>query len=189
MNNENVLLVLEEDSSFLRSVAEQLKLHGYNVLPASRGDEATSLAARYKPLQCVLGLITRSEQRLQLLSSLHAIASRMRIVVVTEYGSVATAVAAMKRGAKDYLAKPFKVEELVAALRGNSRACDERASDKYPIGRHLELRRVEWEYIQRVLMDCDGNITETARRLNVHRRTLQRKLNKRPVPEISFTVN
>jgi two-component system response regulator RegA len=189
MNSENYVLVLEEDSSFFRHVAEQLKLRGYNILVARSGDDAVSLAARYKPIQCVLGLIARGEHRLELVSALRAIVSRMHIVVATEYGSVATAVAAMKRGAKDYLAKPFKIEDLVAALRVGSPTFDGEASEKCPAANHLELRRVEWEYIQRVLLDCDGNITETARHLKVHRSTLQRKLSKHPVPEVSHPIH
>jgi two-component system, response regulator RegA len=189
MNSENYVLVLEEDSGFLRHVAEQLKLRGYQVLLAGNGDEARSMAARYKPLQCVFGLIMRGERRLQLLASLRSTVASMRIVVVTEYGSVATAVAAMKNGAKDYLAKPFKVDDLVTALHGNSGSSDDEASVQCPGRNHTELRRVEWEYIQRVLLDCNGNVTQTAKRLNVHRRTLQRKLSKHPVPEIAHSVH
>jgi len=189
MNSENYVLVLEEDSSFFRHISEQLKLHGYYVIIARSAADATSMAARYRPLQCVLGLIARGEHRLELVSALRAIVSRMRIVVATEYGSVATAVAAMKRGAKDYLTKPFKIEDVVAALRRGPQDGNEKASGKCPVANHLDLRRVEWEYIQRVLVDCDGNITETARHLNLHRSTLQRKLSKHPVPEVSHPIH
>jgi len=189
MSRENCILILEEDSSFLRNVADQLSLRGYSVLIAGNGEDATRIAARYKPLKCVLGLKEGRENRLEILSVLLSIVSCMRIVVATEYGSVATAVAAMKHGAKDYLAKPFQFDILLAALRGEPHSCSNRASDFRPMDGHLELRRVEWEYIQRVLLECDGNITEAARRLNVHRRTLQRKLDKHPVPEVKRAVH
>jgi two-component system response regulator RegA len=177
------VLVVEEDTNFLHGITEQLKLHGYSILTASDGEEAASLASRYKPRHCVLGLAMRGENRLLLIPALQAIVPQIRIVVATQYGSVATAVAAMKRGASDYFAKPFKVCDLAASLRGAPAYETAQASATDQAEVHLALRRVEWEYIQRVLIDCEGNISETAKRLHVHRRTLQRKLSKRPVAE------
>jgi len=189
VHQENCVLVVQEDSQLLRNVAAQLQLHGYRILLAANSEEATAAAIRYKPLHCVLGLTTRGENRLQLLAALRSIVPQIQVVVATEYGSVATAVAAMKCGAKDYLAKPFKVDDLVSALRGESVASAAKRSAPCTAEAHLALRRVEWEYIQRVLMDCDGNISETAKRLHVHRRTLQRKLSKHPVPEIAYSLH
>lgn len=189
IHQENYVLVVEEDTPLLRNVAEQLGRHGYQILLAANGEEATATAIRCKPRYCVLGLTTRGENRLQLISALRSIAPQIQVVVATEYGSVATAVAAMKCGAKDYLAKPFKVGDLVSALRGESVATSAKLSAACTSEAHLALRRVEWEYIQRVLMDCEGNISETAKRLNVHRRTLQRKLSKHPVPEVAYSLH
>ncbi|WP_250623037.1 response regulator transcription factor [Pinirhizobacter soli] len=182
-----LVLLLDEDSSSSRRIAEELRRHEYEVLVASDDEIATALAARFKPTLCVLELIPGRDNRLGLISRLRSIVPDMQIVVVTAYGSVATAVSSMKRGAKDYLVMPFKFEELLGALRSDVRACDEEVvkCTEAP----LALRRAEWEYIQRVLNDCAGNISETARRLSMHRRTLQRKLNKRPVPERGYAAH
>jgi two-component system, response regulator RegA len=193
MNNANTscleghVFLLDEDSSSSRRIAEGLHCHGYEVLIAGNGEMATALAARFRPILCVLQLIQGRDNRLGLISGLRSIVPDMQIVVVTSYGSVATAVSSMKRGAKDYLVAPFKFEDLLEALRSDPRACDEEVvrSTEAP----LALRRAEWEYIQRVLNECAGNISETARRLSMHRRTLQRKLNKRPVPERGYAAH
>ena len=105
----------------------------------------------------------------------------MRILLLTGYASIATAVEAIKRGAHDYLAKPVDADQVAQALLGHAAAAHgapENLPDAPP-----PLKRLEWEHIQRVLNECDGNISEAARRLGLHRRTLQRKLAKRPVRE------
>ena len=104
----------------------------------------------------------------------------MRILVLTGYASIATAVEAIKLGADNYLAKPADTDEILAAMfadfkKGNSN------SDEEPKLETMSVRRLEWEHIQRVLMENDGNVSATARQLNMHRRTLQRKLQKKPV--------
>jgi two-component system, response regulator RegA len=182
-NGNYSILLLEEDSKLSRDVTEGLAAQGYGVLVAASRDDMMSLAVRWRPIYCVLGLALRGENRLQLISSLHSIVPNMQIVVVTAYGSVATAVAAMKCGAKDYLVKPFRISDVMAALRLNDAASGDATNATGAIEGPLALRRIEWEYIQRVLTECDGNISKTAKCLNVHRRTLQRKLSKYPVPE------
>lgn len=181
------VLLLDEESSLSRSIVEWFRCHAYEVLIAFDGEEATALAVRHKPVYCVLVLNPGKDNRLHLISVLRSIVPGMQIVVVTPYGSVATAVASMKRGAKDYLVIPFKLANLLQALQGDALSSDEESmkASESP----LALRRVEWEYIQRVLNECDGNISETARRLSMHRRTLQRKLGKRPVPERGYRTH
>lgn len=181
------MLLLGEESNSSHRIAEGLRCHDYEVLFARDGEMATALAARFKPNLCVLQLVQSRDNRLGLISGLRSIVPGMQIVVVTSYGSVATAVSAMKRGAKDYLAMPFKFADLLEALRSDELACDEEAV-KFTDA-PLALRRAEWEYIQRVLNECAGNISEAARRLSMHRRTLQRKLNKRPVPERGYATH
>ncbi len=111
---------------------------------------------------------------LDLVADLHAIEPTMQIVVLTGYGSIATAVEAVKRGAIDYLTKPADTDQILAAFDRNGAATGE-TSEHTP-----SLARVEWEHIQRTLADTGGNISETARRLGIHRRSLQRKLGKLP---------
>jgi two-component system response regulator RegA len=107
----------------------------------------------------------------------------MRILLLTGYASIATAVEAIKRGAHDYLAKPVDADAVVRALlEGEGPSAADEEPPEAPEA-PLALRRLEWEHIQRVLTECDGNISETARRLGMHRRTLQRKLSKHPVRE------
>jgi two-component system response regulator RegA len=105
----------------------------------------------------------------------------MRIVLATGYASIASAVEAIKRGAHDYLPKPLEADAVARALL-EDRAEPAPATDP-PADVPLPLRRLEWEHIQRVLAECDGNVSAAARRLGMHRRTLQRKLAKRPVAE------
>ena len=174
------VLLLDDESRLSRGIAEGLRQHNYDVVMATNHENASALAARFKPPHCVLNLNPSGDYRPHLISALTSIAPGMRIVVVTSYGSVVTAVASMKNGAKDYLVTPFRLSNLLESLQG----------DTSPIGGMVDvsssqpaLRRVEWEYIQRTLHECHENISETARRLSMHRRTLQRKLNKRPVPE------
>jgi two-component system response regulator RegA len=104
----------------------------------------------------------------------------MRVLLLTGYASIATAVEAIKRGAHDYLAKPVDADTVVRALLADDTAVAEPVDAPETM---LPLRRLEWEHIQRTLHECHGNISETARRLGMHRRTLQRKLEKRPVRE------
>jgi two-component system response regulator RegA len=128
----------------------------------------------------VLDLKLGADNGLALIPQLLAAAPGARILLLTGYASIATAVEAIKRGAHDYLAKPVDADAVVRALSeddGDEEAALPSADAPPP------LRRLEWEHIQRVLTECDGNISEAARKLGLHRRTLQRKLAKRPVRE------
>ena len=176
------LLIVDDDATFARVLARALGSRGFEVLSAAHAEDARALSHRHRPLYCVLDLKLGEENGLRLIPELHALVPDMRILLLTGYASIATAVEAIKRGAHDYLTKPVDADAVVRALTDD----DGGAPDDEPLDAPeapLALRRLEWEHIQRVLTECDGNISETARRLGMHRRTLQRKLAKRPVRE------
>jgi len=182
-NAPRQLLIVDDDATFVRVLSRALSSRGFEAIGATRADEARQLARRHQPRYCVLDLKLGDENGLKLISELHALVPEMRILLLTGYASLATAVEAIKRGAHDYLAKPVDADAVVRALLDGEGAAP--ADDEPPEAPEapLALRRLEWEHIQRVLTECDGNISETARRLGMHRRTLQRKLSKHPVRE------
>jgi two-component system, response regulator RegA len=174
------LLIVDDDATFVRVLSRALTSRGFEVITANRADEARALSRRHQPRHCVLDLKLGEENGLRLIPELHELVPDMRILLLTGYASIATAVEAIKRGAHDYLAKPVDADAVVRALLEGESA---QPSEDDVIEAPLALRRLEWEHIQRVLTECDGNISETARRLGMHRRTLQRKLSKHPVRE------
>ena len=177
------LLIVDDDPTFVRVLARALGSRGFQAITATSGDEARALTRRHQPRYCVLDLKLGEENGLRLIPELHLLVPDMRILLLTGYASIATAVEAIKRGAHGYLAKPVDADAVVRALLDGDSAgsADEDTPDAPEAP--LALRRLEWEHIQRVLAECDGNISETARRLGMHRRTLQRKLGKHPVRE------
>jgi two-component system response regulator RegA len=160
-----------------------LTSRGFEVMTAGNVDDARALTRRHQPRYCVLDLKLGDENGLRLIPELQSLVPDIRVLLLTGYASIATAVEAIKRGAHDYLAKPVDADAVVRALldgdNGPADADDFVDAPDAP----LPLRRLEWEHIQRVLTECEGNISETARRLGMHRRTLQRKLSKHPVRE------
>ncbi len=177
------LLIVDDDPTFVRVLARVLGSRGFEPITAHSGDEARMLARRHQPHYCVLDLKLGDENGLRLIPELLGLVPDMRILLLTGYASIATAVEAIKRGAHGYLAKPVDADAVVRALLEGDGPID--PADELPDAPEapLALRRLEWEHIQRVLTECDGNISETARRLGMHRRTLQRKLGKHPVRE------
>ena len=177
------LLLVDDDATFLRVLARALGSRGFEVITAGNFDDARALTRRHRPRYCVLDLKLGEENGLRLIPELHTLVPDLRVLLLTGYASIATAVEAIKRGAHDYLAKPVDADAVVRALLdGDNNAADDSEPPDAP-EQPLALRRLEWEHIQRVLTECDGNISETARRLGMHRRTLQRKLSKHPVRE------
>ncbi len=177
------LLIIDDDATFVRVLARAMGSRGFEAIIATNIDEARMLARRHQPRYCVLDLKLGEENGLRLIPELQALVPDMRVLLLTGYASIATAVEAIKRGAHDYLAKPVDADAVVRALLdGDGPAPDDDDVPDAPEA-PLALRRLEWEHIQRVLTECDGNISETARRLGMHRRTLQRKLSKHPVRE------
>ena len=176
------LLLVDDDATFLRVLARALGSRGFEVITAETFDAARALTRKHQPKYCVLDLKLGEENGLRLIPELHSLVPDMRVLLLTGYASIATAVEAIKRGAHDYLAKPVDADAVVRALLDGDSDTEDQDVPEAP-EQPLALRRLEWEHIQRVLTECDGNISETARRLGMHRRTLQRKLSKHPVRE------
>ena len=170
-------LIIDDDPSFNAILVRTLERRGYPARGASDPGNARVLAREIAPTRVVLDLNLNGSSGLALIPELLAIEPACRIVVLTGYASIATAVDAIKLGAVQYLAKPVEIEAILAAFEQDETPdFDLPASDE-----PLSVDRLEWEHIQRVLNENDGNISATARALKMHRRTLQRKLSKRPV--------
>ncbi len=167
------LLLVDDDAPLRRSLTRAMERRGFVVLPAEGLAEGRMLARENRPEFAVLDMRLTEGSGLELLKVLRDLRPDIRIVIVTGYGNIATAVAAIKAGAADYLAKPVDADDVVAALL--------RTGPGLPPPREnpMSADRVRWEHIQRVFEQCNRNVSETARRLNMHRRTLQRILNKR----------
>jgi two-component system, response regulator RegA len=178
------LLIVDDDVTFARVLARALASRGFQIEIAHDTDDALAQVQRLQPDYCVLDLKLGEQSGLQLIPQLRRQAPGMRILLLTGYASIATAVEAIKRGAHDYLSKPVDADAVVRALTGGQQENHGENDDLVgTTSGPLPLRRLEWEHIQRVLNECEGNISETARRLGMHRRTLQRKLAKHPVRE------
>jgi two-component system response regulator RegA len=177
------LLIVDDDATFARVLGRALTSRGFEVITSDNADDARALARRHQPRYCVLDLKLGDENGLRLIPELQALVPDMRVLLLTGYASIATAVEAIKRGAHDYLAKPVDADAVVRALLDGDGGPGDVDDTLDAPDAPLPLRRLEWEHIQRVLTECEGNISETARRLGMHRRTLQRKLSKHPVRE------
>jgi len=168
------ILVADDDSVFRRQLVKALSARGYQVLEAKDAAEAILISQKTPTDAAVLDLRMPGASGLDLLENLHALNPSMKIVFLTGYGSIATALEAVRKGAVDYLTKPTEIDSILAALNGT------RSTEPGTLREIPSLSRVEWEHIQRVLQDCDGNITIAAKKLGIHRRSLQRKLDKLP---------
>ena len=167
------LLLVDDDRVFLERMERALSKRGFEVLSSSSVTGGLDLIDAQAPRFAVVDLRLEDGSGLELVSHLHAERAEARAVVLTGYGNLATAVTAVKLGAVDYLAKPADADDVVKALL----ATGEIRPD--PPENPMSADRVRWEHIQRVYELCDRNVSETARRLNMHRRTLQRILAKR----------
>jgi len=173
------LLLVDDDATFRARLARAFADRGFAVRMASDGATALALAREESPELAVVDLRMPGSDGLDVVRGLKAIDSTTNVVVLTGYGSIATALEAVRLGATHYLTKPADADDLLAAFARGDAALPraERPETVAPT-----LARVEWEHIQRVLGDCAGNVSEAARRLGIHRRSLQRKLAKYPVP-------
>jgi two-component system, response regulator RegA len=169
------LLLVDDDATFCDVLRRALEKRGFAVSVACSVETATPLVQANPPEYAVVDLKMGGASGLVLVKTLHDLDPATRIVVLTGYASIATAVEAIKLGATQYLAKPANADEIVAAF-GHNASTHIRLNAQPP-----SVERLEWEHIQRVLQENQGNISATARALNMHRRTLQRKLGKRPV--------
>lgn len=167
------LLLVDDDQAFRQRLATMLQRRGFAVSAATGLGEARRLAESVKPGHAVVDMRLEDGNGLDLVAELRAMRPDVRIVMLTGYGNLATAVAAVKAGAVDYLAKPADPEDIVRALTAGPGAPPE------PPAEPMSADRVRWEHITRVYELCGRNVSETARRLKMHRRTLQRILAKR----------
>lgn len=173
------LLVVDDDDIFRSRLARAFRQRGFEVGEASDSAQALALARQESPELAVVDLRLPGSDGLELLRGLKAIDAATRVVVLTGYGSIATALEAIRSGATHYLTKPVDVDDLLDAFERDETALPAPSTGDRTVP---SLARVEWEHIQRVLTDCDGNVSQAARLLGIHRRSLQRKLGKFPVP-------
>lgn len=167
------LLVVDDDAAFLRRLARAMETRGFQVETAGSVMEGIAKSKANPPKYAVVDLRLGDGSGLQVIESIRERRDDTRIVVLTGYGNIATAVTAVKLGALDYLAKPADADEIFNALT-------QRPGEMADVPENpMSADRVRWEHIQRVYEMCERNVSETARRLNMHRRTLQRILAKR----------
>ncbi|MSP28557.1 MAG: response regulator transcription factor [Methylococcales bacterium] len=172
------LLLVDDDVTFCTVLKSALEKRNYEVLVANDVNSGILLAEQNLPEYAVIDLRIGYESGLELVKALIALDDNTQIVMLTGFASIATAVEAIKLGAVHYLTKPANADEIVHALNKNDGDSAVSISEN-----PLSVKRLEWEHLQKVLMQHDGNISAAARALNMHRRTLQRKLEKKPVRE------
>ncbi len=169
-------LLVDDDSSFRAVLARALSRHGYETHEACDVVSATALAEQQTFDRAIVDLKMQGESGLSLIPTLKTLQPKIKIVMLTGYSSVATAVQAVKLGADNYLCKPANTGEILSAFDTGSAGEALEIPEQPP-----SVDRIEWEHIQKVLQENDNNISATARALGMHRRTLQRKLQKKPV--------
>ncbi|MFS2316580.1 ActR/PrrA/RegA family redox response regulator transcription factor [Maricaulis sp. D1M11] len=166
-------MILDDDAPFRTRLGRAMTARGFVVSAVGSVDEAKEVAVANPPAFAVLDLRLQDGDGLEVVQTLHKARADCRVVMLTGYGNIATAVAAVKAGAVDYLSKPADADDVVKALLALP------DTKPQPPENPMSADRVRWEHIQRVFELCDHNVSETARRLNMHRRTLQRILAKR----------
>ncbi len=170
---DKTLLILDDDEPFRRRLARAMEKRGFEPVMAESVAQGLAQVRNAPPAYAVVDLRLEDGNGLDVVETLRSVREDARIVVLTGYGAIATAVAAVKIGATDYLSKPADANDVTSALLASP-------ADKPPPPENpMSADRVRWEHIQRVFELCDRNVSETARRLNMHRRTLQRILAKR----------
>ena len=173
IDENNSLLILDDDQPFLKRLSVAMEKRGFNVFPASSMAEFSRIIESDCPNYAIIDLRLRDGTGLDAVESIRNVNPKSKIIVLTGYGAIATAVAAVKIGAVDYLAKPADANDIVAALLST------KDIKPPPPENPMSADRVKWEHIQRVFELCNRNVSETARRLSMHRRTLQRILQKK----------
>ncbi|MCH8488559.1 MAG: ActR/PrrA/RegA family redox response regulator transcription factor [Oceanicaulis sp.] len=171
--DDATLLLVDDDAPFLNRLSRAMTARGFDVTAVASVAEAKARARSAPPAFAVVDLRLEDGDGLDVVRTLYAERPDCRVVMLTGYGNIATAVAAVKSGAVDYLSKPADADDVVKALLALPDAKPE------PPENPMSADRVRWEHIQRVFELCNHNVSETARRLNMHRRTLQRILAKR----------
>ena len=168
--------MVDDDHAFRTRLVRALAARGHAAHGAGTVDEALEVAGRVRPTAAVVDLkMPGGKSGLELVPRLVEQFPGIQVVVLTGYGSIATAVEAVRKGAMNYLSKPLDADQILAAFEPETEGAAVGVEEPPP-----SLARVEWEHIQRILSDCGGNISLAARRLGIHRRSLQRKLGKLP---------
>jgi two-component system response regulator RegA len=177
MSTERLLLIVEDDPAFARTLARSFERRGYTVLRAANPDEVGALLLQHTPTHAVVDLkLEGNTSGLACVQALHTHSPQMLIVVLTGFASIVTAVEAIKLGACQYLAKPSNTDDIEAAFQHVAGVAEVELTN-----RSTSIKTLEWEHIHQVLAETDFNISEAARRLGMHRRTLARKLEKQRV--------
>lgn len=175
------ILIIDDDAAFCRVLTRGLERRGFQVASALNIEQALREFTQLKPDGVVLDLRLGEESGLSIIAELKQLHPQSHILLLTGYASIPSAVEAVKRGAINYLPKPATVDDIVQALSLGNTPHLSPATENPAEPSVLSVRRLEWEHIQRVLNENNGNVSETARQLGMHRRSLQRKLAKRPV--------
>jgi two-component system response regulator RegA len=177
MPSDRLLLIIEDDAAFARTLARSFERRGYTVLHTSRFEEAKALLEQHSPGYAVVDLkLNGNTSGLACVQMLHKHDPTMLIVVLTGFASIGTAVEAIKLGACHYLAKPADTDDIEAAFGHVAGSAKVELTN-----RSTSIKTLEWECIHAMLAETDFNISETARRLGMHRRTLARKLEKQRI--------
>ncbi len=181
-NPKPSILLVDDDERLRSRMARAFEERGYEAQEADGYDRAVAVAQQESTEYAVVDLRMPGKSGLEVVRELHRIDPATKIVVLTGYGSIATALEAVRLGARHYLTKPADVDEVIASFeRGDAGTHSEGTASETVTPETPSLARVEWEHIQRVLTDCGGNITKASERLGIHRRSLQRKLSKFPM--------
>jgi two-component system, response regulator RegA len=175
--SKEVILLIEDDEVFASVILRAFQRRGFETLHAGGIDAARLLITSSQFDMAVVDLNLDGHSSLELIPLMREHCPHSNILMLTGYASIATAVEAIKLGADNYLAKPADANEILAALQNTEADGGSQSSFQEP----MSVRRLEWEHIQKILKENNGNISETARQLKMHRRTLQRKLQKKPV--------
>jgi len=176
MKDYKAILIAEDDEALASSLGRSFERKDYEVKIASNAKEALEILKKFHPRYAVVDLKMPGESGLELVKHLHEFDQAIKIVMLTGYASITTTIEAIKSGACYYLAKPANAEMIIAAFNGETIA-----SKKIPSDKKTSIKNLEWEHIHQVLVETDFNISEAARILGMHRRTLARKLEKRRV--------
>ncbi len=171
------MLIIDDDSALLRAMGRAMSRRDFEVETAEDGVQALDKVKTFQPTHITLDLKLAEETGLHLIPDIKLACPDSRIVMLTAYASIATAVDAIKLGAIQYLCKPADADQVLAAFHEDAELSESTVVEDKPIS----VKRLEWEHIHKVLQENDGNISVTARELGMHRRTLQRKLQKHPV--------
>lgn len=174
----SVVIVIDDDEVFRSRLCRAFVQRSWIAHGVTTGDETIDVARETSPDLAVIDLKLAGESGLEIVKRLREADSTVKIIMLTGYGSIANALNAIRSGADHYLGKPADVDQILAAYESLVQGEDSETPDGLP--QVPSLARVEWEHIQRVLADCEGNISQTAKMLGLHRRTLQRKLEKYP---------